>query len=112
MSTAGEMLLEVALRKQTRWRAALRGGRLRMSGMSHISMSWIAGRVVFVALLLLLTAEPAASSELATLAASMRPGDWRQFNTSNLAAVSQLLSRGFGYEDSQSTWDSTARVWR
>jgi hypothetical protein len=59
--------------------------------------------------LLLIMGEPAAASQLGNLAASMKPGEWRQLPTNNIGAVNKALySVGVGYDDNQH-WNSKKR---
>ncbi len=67
---------------------------------------------IFTAVLVLTVAEPAAATELGNLAASMKPGEWRQLATNNIAIVSQWWFGGAptpGYDDNCMVWNTKKR---
>ncbi len=63
---------------------------------------------ILAILLLFLSAGPAPATPLGDLAASMKPGEWRQLATNNVGAVSQLYTKNPGYDDNQA-WNSKKR---
>ncbi len=69
---------------------------------------------IFASVLLLTIAEPAAATPLGDLAASMKPGEWRQLTTNNIGIVSRYFADLGGvptpaYDDNCMVWNTKKR---